>query len=280
VAARRGAMSPSTRHELETEQWYDVADALDTRGAPRGRPRPGGRGRRRRESGLPFYVPADPWLYKVARALVRPTVAPFFRFRVSGRERLPLAGPAILAVNHQSDIDPLFIGVAAARPLHYMTEAEKFLRPVLPRVIVRLGAFPIVRGSADVAGIRATLRLLADGEAVVIFPEGDPFKGGPPRGFHPGIGMIAVRSGAPVLPLALTGADRLGRGGWVRRPAVRLTVGDPLDFSGFRRRPPDYDRAAALVRSAVTALFLDGCRRSEQGVGETRRVGHTARGHR
>ena len=62
---------------------------------------------------LRFFVAADPWLYKVARVLVRPTVAPFFRFEVSGEERLPLTGPALLAVNHQSDIDPLFVGLAA-----------------------------------------------------------------------------------------------------------------------------------------------------------------------
>jgi 1-acyl-sn-glycerol-3-phosphate acyltransferase len=204
--------------------------------------------------GLRFFVRADPWLYKVARALVRPTVAPFFRFEVSGEERLPLTGPALLAVNHQSDIDPLFVGVAAARPLRYMTESEKFARPVLPRVISRLGAFPIVRGAADLGGIRATMRLLAAGEAVVIFPEGDPFRGGPPHEFHPGVGMIAVRSGVPVFPLALTGADRLAHGSWLRRPAVRLAVGAPLDLSGFRRRMDDYVAAAALIRSAVTEL--------------------------
>lgn len=204
--------------------------------------------------GLRYFVAADPWLYKVARALVRPTVAPFFRFEVSGEERLPLTGPALLAVNHQSDIDPLFVGLAVARPLHYMTEAEKFARPVLPHVISRLGSFPIVRGEADLGGMRATLRLLAAGEAVVIFPEGGPFREGRPHEFHPGVGMIAVRSGAPVYPLALSGADRLTHGGWLRRPAVRLAVGAPLDLSSFHRRKNDYAAAAALIRSVVTEL--------------------------
>ena len=205
--------------------------------------------------GLRLFVPADPWLYRVARALVRPTVGPFFRFEVSGEERLPLTGPALLAVNHQSDIDPLFVGLAVARPLRYMTEAEKFALPVLPRVITRLGAFPIVRGAADLGGIRTTLGLLAAGEAVVIFPEGDPFREGLPHEFHPGVGMIAVRAGVPVYPLALTGADRLAHGGWLRRPAVRLAVGAPLDLSGFGRRKGDYAAAAALIRSSVTSLW-------------------------
>ena len=205
--------------------------------------------------GLRYFVRADPWLYKVARALVRPTVAPFFRFEVWGEERLPLTGPALLAVNHQSDIDPLFVGLAVGRPLRYMTESEKFALPVLPQVISRLGAFPIVRGAADLGGIRATLSLLAAGEAVVIFPEGDPFREGLPHEFHPGVGMIAVRGGAPVYPLALTGADRLTHGGWLRRPAVRLAVGAPLDLSRFRRRTDDYAAAAALIRSAVAELY-------------------------
>jgi 1-acyl-sn-glycerol-3-phosphate acyltransferase len=202
-----------------------------------------------------FFVGADPWLYKVARALVRPTVAPFFRFEVSGEGRIPLTGPALLAVNHQSDIDPLFVGVALARPLRYMTESEKFARTVLPRVISRLGAFPIVRGAADLGGIRATLRLLAAGEAVVIFPEGDPFREGVPHEFHPGVGMIAVRGGAPVYPLALTGAEPLSNRRWLCQATVRLAVGAPLDLSRFGRRTDDYAAAAALIRSAVTALY-------------------------
>jgi 1-acyl-sn-glycerol-3-phosphate acyltransferase len=203
---------------------------------------------------LRFFVGADPWLYKVARALVRPTVAPFFRFEVSGEERQPASGPALLAVNHQCDIDPLFVGVAVPRPLHYMTESEKWARPVLPRVIERLGAFPVVRGAADLTGMRTALRLLAAGEAVVIFPEGDPFREARPHEFHPGVGLIAVRSGAPVFPLALTGADRLAHGGWLRRPAVRLTVGAPLDLSRFGPRVTDYAAVAAVVRSAVVGL--------------------------
>ena len=205
-------------------------------------------------AGLRFVVPADPWLYKVARFLVRPTVAPFFRFEVTGEERLPLTGPALLAVNHQSDIDPLFVGIAVARPLHYMTEAEKWARPVLPHVISHLGAFPILRGEADLGGIRSTLHLLAAGEAVVIFPEGGPFRESQPHEFHPGVGMIAVRSGAPVFPVALTGADRLAHGGWLRRPNVRLAVGAPLGLSRFRNRTDDYAAAAALIRSAVADL--------------------------
>ena len=96
--------------------------------------------------------------------------------------------------------------------------------------------------------------LLAAGEAVVIFPEGGPFREGRPHEFHPGVGMIAVRSGAPVFPLALTGADRLAHGGWLRRPAVRLAVGAPLDLSRFHRRKADYAAAAGLIRSAVTDL--------------------------
>jgi hypothetical protein len=67
--------------------------------------------------------------------------------------------------------------------------------------------------------------------------------------------MIAVRGGVPVYPLALTGADCLTHGGWLRRPAVRLAVGAPLDLSRFRCRTDDYAAAAALIRSAVADLY-------------------------
>jgi len=205
---------------------------------------------------LRWFVGRDPWLYKVARFILRGTVAPWFRLRVSGAERVPVSGPVLLAVNHQSDIDAVFVGLALARPLRYMTKAEKFRLPILPHVISRLGAFPIERGQADRGGIEAVLGFLRAGEAVVVFPEGDPFR--EMHAFRPGVGMVAVRAGVPVTPVAIVGAERLQPWAWLARPLVRVRFGAPVDVSDLPGTVVSYAQAAGRVEWAVSELYRAG----------------------
>lgn len=201
---------------------------------------------------LRWFVGRDPWLYKVARFILRGTVAPWFCLEASGAACVPASGPVLLAVNHQSDLDGVFVGLSLARPLRYMTEAEKFRVPVLPHVISRLGSFPIERGQADRRGIKAALGFLRAGEAVVVFPEGNPF--GEMHAFRPGVGMVAVRGGVPVTPVAIVGAARLQSWGWLARPKVSVRFGAPIDVSDLPRDIPSYGEAAGRVQRAVVEL--------------------------
>ena len=208
---------------------------------------------------LPFSVADDPPLYKVARGLLTSGLRLYHRYELRGVEHLPAVGPAIVVSNHPTDFDPVILGVAFARPLHFMADVVQFRRGFVGRVIPHLGAFPVSKGVPDRAALRAALDLLAAGEVVALFPEGDLFTDGTLHPFEPGIGYLAAVSGAPVVPAAVTGARGAGDRRWLSWPTVRLTVGAPVDFGGIGAHGhAAWSRRASRVESAVRELREQG----------------------
>ena len=204
---------------------------------------------------LPLYVRDDPPLYKVARGLLTSGLRLYHRYELSGAEHLPVGGPAIVVSNHPSDFDPIILGVAFARPLHFMADVVQFRRGLVGRVIPHLGAFPVSKGAADRAALRTALDLLAAGQVVALFPEGDLYTDGTMHPFEPGIGYLAAVSGAPVVPAAITGARGIADRHWLVWPTVRLTVGEPVDFGGIGGRGHvAWARRADRVETAVREL--------------------------
>lgn len=174
-------------------------------------------------------------------------------------EHLPASGPAIVVSNHPTDFDPIILGVAFARPLHFMADVVQFRRGFVGRVIPHLGAFPVSKGVPDRAALRAALDLLGAGEVVALFPEGDLFADGTLHPFESGIGYLAAASGAPVVPAAITGARGVGDRRWLSRPTVRLTVGAPVDFDGIGAHGhAAWSRRASRVEAAVRELREQG----------------------
>lgn len=143
--------------------------------------------------------------------LVRLILQTVFRWRVRGLENLPAAGGLIIASNHISNFDPPLIGCALplTRRIHFMAKIELFKNPLFGRIIFALGAFPVRRGLADRTAIRTALALLESGEVVGIFPEGTRSKSGTLGRAEPGMGMIAVKAGVPVVPAAITGTNQI-----------------------------------------------------------------------
>ena len=208
---------------------------------------------------LPFSVADDPPLYKVARGLLTSGLRLYHRYELRGVEHLPAVGPAIVVSNHPTDFDPVILGVAFARPLHFMADVVQFRRGFVGRVIPHLGAFPVSKGVPDRAALRAALDLLAAGEVVALFPEGDLFSDGTLHPFEPGIGYLAAASGAPVVPAAITGARAARDRRWLSWPTVRLTVGAPVDFGGIGAHGrAAWSRRAGRVEAAVRELREQG----------------------
>ncbi len=146
----------------------------------------------------------------------------FFRLRVFGRDNVPLEGPVILASNHQSFLDPPLVGVGINRPVHYMARKSLFVRfAPFARLIRSLNAFPVERSREDQRAVRETLRKIASGAAVLVFPEGTRTYTGEVGDLKPGIFRVAVRTGAPVVPVAIEGAfDAWPRNSRFPRPAA------------------------------------------------------------
>ena len=203
-----------------------------------------------------LYVDTDPPLFKVGRVVCSCALLAYGRFTQTGLHNLPAQGAAIVAANHPSDLDPALVGASFPRTLRFMAAEKEWDRRFVGRCIRRLGAFPVRRGSVDRDALRVALNLLARGEVVALFPEGDNYADGP-RPFESGVGFLAAKSGAPVIPCAITGAQRVFNTGGLHWPRIELRVGEPVDVSGLDdlRNADLYQAITERVAVAVRALL-------------------------
>jgi 1-acyl-sn-glycerol-3-phosphate acyltransferase len=130
-------------------------------------------------------------------------------YRASGMENIPKKGAAILAGNHLSWADPPVVRIAFNRTCWFMANDFLFKIPVFGSIIRSIGAFPVVRGRFDRDAFRAAEEKLARGHLLNVFPEGGTSLTGKLSPFEGGVAMLAMRSGAPLVPFAITGTDRL-----------------------------------------------------------------------
>ncbi len=128
-----------------------------------------------------------------------------FRIEVTGAENVPAEKSLLVCSNHISNWDPILIGVAFDRQIRFMAKKQLFKIPLLSSLVKSFGAFPVNRGSADPTALKTAIQLLKDGEAVGVFPQGTRYMGTDPKKseIKNGAGMIAYRSGADVLPVAI-----------------------------------------------------------------------------
>jgi len=162
-------------------------------------------------------------------------------FQLRGLENVPARGSLLIVSNHVGTADPPLIGAWTPRPVWFMAKAELFRKWFLRWLVQAYHAFPIVRHSPDRGALRRTFALLRAGRAVVLFPEGHRAEDARLQRAEPGAGFVARRSGAPVVPLAITGTERVLARGWLlpRRAVVRMVFGQPFRLP---ERNPDGSR--------------------------------------
>jgi 1-acyl-sn-glycerol-3-phosphate acyltransferase len=207
--------------------------------------------------GLPLVGHGDSGLYTFCRFLAVPLFGGVYGCRCTGGENLPRTGPVIVACNHKANIDPVIAGMVCDRPLRYMAKRELFENAYLRKLIVSLGAFPIDRGAGDREALMRALEILKEGGVLLMFPEGTRQRDDAIHEFYPGIGMMALRSGAPVVPLAMDGTQRmLPPEGGVRLTTLRTAIGPPIDLSDLTaRNSKTYQEAAGRMQQALTDLY-------------------------
>ena len=195
-----------------------------------------------------------PFVYQALRASARAALGRWFDLRVEGLEHLPTHGPYIVAANHHNYLDGVVLGVALPKPIAFLVMPRVWratpLHPILHR---QIGSILLNLERPDVGALRRALRALDDGRVVGIFPEG-PFsvRGRLERGL-PGVGLLALRAGVPVVPAGIRGTFQalVGRRGYIpRRHPLAVTFGPPRHFS----RDAEQGR---LARGRTTQRIMD-----------------------
>jgi 1-acyl-sn-glycerol-3-phosphate acyltransferase len=156
---------------------------------------------------------------------------------IAGAEHIPTEGPAIIAPNHKSFYDSFFIAACTRRPLRSMAKSELIDAPY-GRLLVRLGAFPVRRGQSDAEALETARTVLRQGELLALFPEGtrvrDPEGLGHPRR---GAGRLALDTGAPLVPCAITGTEALFAGPFPKPRRVQIAFAEPISAAGLAATP-------------------------------------------
>ena len=197
-------------------------------------------------------------LYAILKPLAVAVMRLLFRLEGRGMGHIPADGPVLLVANHSSFLDPPLVGGVATRPLSFMAKEELFRVPLLGPLISRLNARPVRRDGADASALRTALRILQEGGVLLVFPEGTRGPEGTLREPKPGAGMLAVLSGAPVVPVLVEGSGRAWpRGQRLPRPVkVRVTFGPPRVFErkDAEGRKTDYGMVSREMMAAIGDL--------------------------
>lgn len=186
--------------------------------------------------------------YKFVRALVK-TVFILLGLKPEGIHKLPDKGAVIVAANHVSNWDAVMVAISLPRPVHFIAKAELFENRALATLLKALHAFPVKRGGADRRALRYALGILEKGEVLGIFPEGERIRQGQEGTTQTGVAMLALKSGAPVVPVACIGTGRFFPVGWFS--PLKVKVGKPLKLEQYQDK-----KVTSAVLEEVSAIIM------------------------
>ncbi len=186
----------------------------------------------------------------------------FFRFRVLHRERLIEEGPVLLAMNHQSYLDPPFAGSACKRDIYFLARKTLLKNNLFGWLLPKLNVIPVDQEGGDRSALKALIKLLRAGHCALVFPEGSRTLDGNLQPALPGVGFVIAKTLAPVVPMRIFGAhEALPRGGGkLHLHPITIVIGEPIRFSEADLEPAGkemYQRLSDRVMNAIAALQLD-----------------------
>jgi 1-acyl-sn-glycerol-3-phosphate acyltransferase len=181
-----------------------------------------------------------------------------FSYRAFGQENIIEEGPAIMAANHQSYLDPPLIGITCRNELYFLARKTLFEKKLLGSLISRVNALPVDLSRGDLVAVRTIINLLKEGHRTVIFPEGTRSLDGNIQQARPGIGMIIAKTLVPVVPIRIFGSfEAWPKGSKIRPHPITVVVGKPMrfvkeEFGGNNRE--SYQKISERVLAAIAAI--------------------------
>ena len=187
----------------------------------------------------------------------------FFHFRVIHRERMLQSGPVILAMNHQSYLDPPLAGTTCHRAVYFLARRTLLDVPPLGWLLPKLNVIPVNQEGIDRSALKALIRVLNAGNAALVFPEGSRTVDGSLQPAEPGLGLIIAKTLAPVVPMRIFGAHQAWPRGSkkIRLHPITIVVGHPIFFTeaDIAERGKDvYQRLSERVMNEIAKLTIDG----------------------
>jgi 1-acyl-sn-glycerol-3-phosphate acyltransferase len=177
-----------------------------------------------------------------------------FDWRVSGRGNVPPTGVFLVATNHIALLDPPYAGACLPRECGYLAKKELFTNPWLRWVIAAHNAVPIRRGGWDTAAFRLVKRNLDRGIPMMVFPEGTRSRSGQFLDPKPGLGLLAIKLGAPILPVYIDGTQRGFADLLLRRRPLVCRIGAMIPLAVVRTFPDNKDGFQALSSYAMERI--------------------------
>lgn len=189
-------------------------------------------------------------LYKLLRIIFTFIYSVIFPTTAKGVENIPTKGAVILASNHLSNWDPPLVGAFIPRHLAYMAKEELFKVPILKSILVNVHTFPVKRGASDRATIRTALQMLENNECICMFPEGTRSKDGKLHKGAPGVALIAAKSQATVIPVAIEGTFKL-------KPFRKITItyGKPMKFIAEKTDKENLNEFTEKIMQEIASML-------------------------
>lgn len=170
-----------------------------------------------------------PWFYYVCKGIIRMLIRILTRWQIKGKENVPRQGPLLVVSNHLHAWDPAVLGIGLGRKVIFMAKEELFRSRLSAYFLGGLGSFPVHRGKLDRKAIRRSEQILANGLALAMFPEGSRSENAQLQPALSGSALIASRSRVPLLPIGITGTEKIEGWSWIlRRPRITVSIGQPF----------------------------------------------------
>src|SRR5919202_3142648 len=196
------------------------------------------------------------WVYKLVRTLLTPYSIIVHRARCIDSDKIPATGPVIIAPNHFSFMDHFFVAMFMRREVNFMGKSQLFKRP-MQFIFTHGGVFPILRGRRDEEAFKTADTVLARGDVIVMYAEGGRSRSGELGEAKPGIGRLALETGAVVVPTAISGTQHTRHWTRLKFPQVTVQYGDTIRFDQVVEEPTraQAQAAAQIVFERIEKLY-------------------------